>query len=154
MEDTRGRAIKTPAWPLKKVLVPVDINEAPTETVEFLKTLAGLVREVVLAHIVEAGTDNEVQRDFELAAEAKLADYALDFEKQGFSTTVHVHRGEPATGIVEIAAEEKAGIVIMPSRGRATGREEIGRVAEEMLKHSKTPVVFLPRSYQSALRAA
>ena len=57
---------------------------------------------------------------------------------------MHVHRGEPAAGIVEIAAEEKAGIVIMPSRGRATGREEIGKIAEEMLKHSKTPVIFCP----------
>ena len=42
------------------------------------------MREVVLAHVVEAGTDSEVQRDFELAAEAKLADYAQEFEKQGF----------------------------------------------------------------------
>jgi nucleotide-binding universal stress UspA family protein len=153
-EDTRGHVLKTQVWPLKKVLVPVDVNEEPVEAVEFLKTLAGLVREAVLAHVVEAGADSEVQRDFELAAEAKLAEYAQDFEKEGFSATVHVHRGEPAAGIVEIAAEEKTGMVIMPSRGRTTGKEEIGRVAEEMLKHSPVPVIFLPRSYQSALRAA
>ena len=30
-EDTRGHVLKTPAWPLKKVLVPVDVNEAPRE---------------------------------------------------------------------------------------------------------------------------
>jgi nucleotide-binding universal stress UspA family protein len=153
-EDTRGHALKTPVWPLKKVLVPVDVNEEPLEAVEFLKTLAGLVREVVLAHVVEAGTDMEVQRDFELAAEAKLAEYAQGFEKEGFTATVHVHRGEPAAGIVEIAEEEKTGMVIMPSRSRRTGREGIGRVAEAMLKHSPVPVIFLPRSYQSALRAA
>jgi nucleotide-binding universal stress UspA family protein len=153
-EGTRGHVLKTPLYPLKKVLVPVDVNETPSGAVEFLQSLAGLVREVVLAHVVEAGTDNEVQRDFELAAEAKLAEYAQDFERQGFSATVHVHRGEPAAGIVEIAQEEKTGMVIMPSRGRTTGREEIGAVAEKMLKHSPVPVIFLPRPYESALRAA
>ncbi|MGC2424672.1 MAG: universal stress protein [Nitrospirota bacterium] len=153
-DDTRGHVLKTPLYPLKKVLVPVDVNEAPQGVLEFLTSLAGFVREVVLAHVVEAGTDNEVQRDFELAAEATLADYAQEFEKQGFSTSVHVHRGEPAAGIVEIAMEEKAGLVIMPSSSRTTGREEIGRVASEMVKHSPAPVIFLPRSYQSALRAA
>jgi nucleotide-binding universal stress UspA family protein len=153
-EDARGHVLKTPVWPLRKVLVPVDVNEAPAEAVELLISMAGLVREVVLAHVVEAGTDSEVQRDFELAAEAKLAEYAQDFERQGFAAVVHVHRGEPAAGIVEIAQEEKTGMVIMPSRGRTTGREEMGSVAEEMLKHSPVPVIFLPLSYQSALRAA
>jgi nucleotide-binding universal stress UspA family protein len=153
-EDTRGHVLKTQVWPLRKVLVPVDVNEEPLEAVEFLKTLAGLAREVVLAHVVQAGADREVQRDFELAAEAKLAEYAQAFEKEGFTAAVHVHRGEPAAGIVEIAGEEKAGMVIMPSRSRRTGKEGIGSVAEGMLKHSPVPVIFLPRSYQSALRAA
>ncbi|MHB8174439.1 MAG: universal stress protein, partial [Nitrospirota bacterium] len=142
----------------------------PDEAMEFLRPLArGIVREVVLAHVVEAGTVKEVQQDFESAAEANLSDYAREFEKQGLKATVHVHRGEAPSGIIEIAVEEKVGMVIMPSRSRSASRAggpsiktrvrgsrggRIGSVAEEMLKHSPTPVIFLPKPYQSALRAA
>ncbi len=172
-EDARGHVLKAPLWPMGKVLVPVDISDFPGEAAEFLRPLAGVVvHEVVLAHVVEAGTSREVQRDFEMAAEGALADYAGEFESEGLKTTVHVHRGEAPSGIIEIAVEEKAGMIIMPSRGRRVkigmektwgrvgGREAdmegkaVGSVAEEMLKHSPTPVMFLPQPYQSALRAA
>ncbi len=168
-----GLVKKAPLWPMGKVIVPVDITDFPGEAAEFLRPLARVVvREVVLAHVVEAGTSREVQRDFEVAAEGALADYAGEFEKAGLKTTVHVHRGEAPSGIIEIAVEEKAGMIIMPSRGRRVriglektvggagkqaaelGGEVIGSVAEEMLKHSPAPVMFLPQPYQSALRAA
>ena len=173
IEDARGHVLKAPLWPMGKVLVPVDIMDFPGQAAEFLRPLAGVaVREVVLAHVVEAGTTGEVQRDFEVAAEGALADYAGEFEKEGLRTTVHVHRGEAPSGIIEIAVEEKAGMIIMPSKGRRVriglekagggagryigdmGGKSIGSVAGEMLKHSPAPVMFLPKPYQSALRAA
>ncbi len=171
--NARGHVLKAPLWPVGKVLVPVDITDFPGEAARFLRPLAGVVvHEVVLAHVVEAGTSGEIQHDFEAAAEGALADYAGEFESEGLKTTVHVHRGEAPSGIIEIAVEEKTGMIIMPSRGRRVkiGMENtrggagrggadvegrvIGSVAEEMLKHSPAPVMFLPRPYQSALRAA
>ncbi|MBV8085193.1 MAG: universal stress protein [Chloroflexi bacterium] len=83
------------------------------------------------------------------AAEAETGDYldnaARRITARGVRVQTKMRIGNPATAILEAAADERTAAVVMATHGR-TGlwRAVLGSVAEDVVRHAETPVMVVP----------
>ena len=61
----------------------------------------------------------------------------------------HVRIDSPASGIVRLAADVRANLIVLGSHGHSSGpRLALGSVAERTVSHATCPVLVVPRSTQ------
>jgi nucleotide-binding universal stress UspA family protein len=133
-----------------RVLVSLDLSPATEALVSALPGLADLgTREIILGHIVkepsflsperlmsqEIGTKHDIRR--------RLNSLAENLEARGFSTSVRVTAGGPATEITRIAGEHAADVIMVGTRSHTRLYEAfIGSVAWEILRRARRPVLM------------
>ncbi len=151
----------------KRAVVPLDGSPVAESILPFILEIAGpLDMQVVLLRVVQPlppmlieGSRYVVAEAVEarrVDAEEYLAAVAVELRKKGVRVETRVRRGTPAPEILAGAREAEADLIAMTTHGRSgLGRLLFGSVAEEVLRHSATPV-FLMRCTEAevARRAA
>jgi nucleotide-binding universal stress UspA family protein len=139
------------SWlPKRNVVVPVDFSDQSIKAVDLALGLVEDTSGVHVVHVlpaisyVEPGVvwtavdDNERRHHAELALKERLS--GPQYQK----VQLHVAIGDPGHGITELAAEQKADLIVLPSHGR-TGLKRllIGSVAERVVRLAHCPVLVL-----------
>jgi nucleotide-binding universal stress UspA family protein len=137
-------------FPKRTVIVPVDFSADSLAAVNVGRQLVDSPDHLHIIHVLidvaplEAGEVWGVidQQPRIEQAQKTLREKFADSEYQGASIAVLL--GEPAHGIADYAAEQKAELIVIPSHGR-TGitRLLIGSVAERVVRLAHCPVLVL-----------
>lgn len=147
----------------ERILVPLDGSGRARTILPHVEALASrFSSEVILLEVVtsEAEAMREsatavapelgirMARD-RVAAEAEAAKQRLrslkgELRAEGYTVTTRVLQGAAAPAIVQEAENERASLICMATRGRGgLGRMLFGSVADEVLRHSPTPVLLV-----------
>jgi nucleotide-binding universal stress UspA family protein len=138
---------------IKKILLPVDF---PNTSLEVVHQAAMFARhfhsEIVMLHVVTAQShaagvpeDGPEFAAWDVLAEiAKRArknlDQSLGPALDGLAVRSALVKGDPAHTIVQMAQEEKAGLIMMPSHGFTFNQFLLGSVTAKVLGGSECPV--------------
>ena len=141
----------------KKILFPTDFSDVSQKAVKYIKQLKGAgAQEVIVLHVID---------DKELLVLSRIPDQYLqittlmekeiakemtaveaDMTAEGFSVKLKVKTGKPFTEIMMTAAEEKVSIIVVGSHGRSNiGEMLMGSVSENVIRHSKLPLLVVSR---------
>lgn len=103
----------------------------------------GLTSGPELEMLKESIEGTEYQEAMNAQAEKILSHHKEKLEKSGITDIKCViKKGHPAEEILECAKEEKAGLIILGSRGRRTHDYLIGSVSREVANGSTVPVLL------------
>lgn len=139
---------------LRMILCPVDFSEATA----FGLNVAGSVAERLdadlhLLHVLpgqrmapELPVDAEhAYERWEQESTERLAALAGELRSEGHRVRAEVRRGTPFEQVIEAVARTDAGLVVMPTHGRAAlDRLFYGSVAERVLRTARCPVLTVP----------
>jgi len=138
---------------IKKILLPVDFPNTSLEVVYQAATFAHHFHsEIVILHVVTAQSHAAgVPEDGpEFAAWDVLAEITkraqkdlnqfLGLELDGLAIRSALVKGDPARAIVQMAQEEKADLIMMPSHGFTFNRFLLGSVTAKVLDRCECPV--------------
>jgi universal stress protein A len=149
---------------MDRVLVPVDFSESSERAVErataFAKVCGG---SVILLHVVEISysyadvavfDQAALERDLMTGAEQRLAKMVEACEAEGVQAKFLVRSGRSARVIADVAAEEKADLIVISTHGY-TGLKHVllGSTAENVVRYAPCPVLVLRRP-EAAKKAA
>ncbi|NHC04073.1 universal stress protein [Acinetobacter sp. 187] len=142
----------------KNILVPVDDSPISYAAIEHAEALAKAfgskitvmsvlsvdpLRSIDFYKVAPAITDYVLEA--EQNAQGRLNDIQLSFQNHGLEVkTLIIRSVPPATGILNIAEEIHADLIVMGSHGRKGFRKFIlGSVAQEVLSLSHIPVLIV-----------
>jgi nucleotide-binding universal stress UspA family protein len=140
----------------ERILVPLDGSGLADAILSQLRRIllykdadVLLVRSVSLLPSVEADAV-ELPSILKAQAEKYLEEKASSLRAQGARVETFTRLGAAANGILDIAAEEKATVILMSTHGRSgLARWALGSVAEKVLRASRVPVLAV-RSFAGA----
>lgn len=143
------------AWPLRRIVVPVDFSPAARRAVRVAASWAGrLGSGLDLLHVIEIPALPEVYAssaglwgreliDVEERARQALQTLAAE-EAPGVAATAHVAHGRAASEIVAYAAERQADLLVLANHGLSLlGRLLLGTTAEEVVREAASPVLVV-----------
>jgi len=135
----------------RRIVAPTDFSECAEEAFRFAQRAAQrLGSELVLVHVfVEPPAYGDLGSAWTVLMEAEkwvtdeLEKWAEEGRKRGGITVRPVVRkGSPSAEIIELAAEERADLVIMGTHGHgAVSRLLLGSVADRVIRTAPCPVL-------------
>jgi len=138
---------------IKKILLPVDIPIASLSVVHQAATLARHFNsEILMLHVATAqshaaGVPEDISElagwdllGVIISGAQKQQDQSLGPELDGLTIRRMVVQGDPAWAIVQVAEEENADLIMMPSHGSTFNRFLLGSVTAKVLHGSERPV--------------
>jgi nucleotide-binding universal stress UspA family protein len=132
-----------------RILVGVDGSDGSARAVEWCRDVAGALHAEVLAvHGRVPRADQVARADGTSGREGALVEcerWARPLSEAGIPTRALVVEEAPVTALTEAGLRERAGLIVVGTRGRGglTGLR-LGRTALEVLHHSELPVVVVP----------
>ncbi len=135
--ETRQRIEKPPSdvagtTPVTKILVPVDLSLRSAGAAAYAASLAaGLGSELVFLHVLQDGWPlEEEEREIRDRINRTAGEIRFLFRE-----------GSPASVILDTAEAERAGLILMPTRGRtAMARFFDGSISAQVLRGAHCPV--------------
>ncbi len=134
------------SFPFRCILVPVDFDESAASALELARQMASASDATVhLMHVVailltpgEATSIVMARQEEVKAALEKVGKEQLG----GTRYQVHIRTGDTARGIVEVAHDVGADLIVMPTHGRrGLPRFFLGSVAERVVREAPCPVL-------------
>jgi nucleotide-binding universal stress UspA family protein len=138
---------------ISKILLPVDIPIASLDVIHQAATLAHHFHsEIVMLHVVTAEShaagvpeNGSELAGWDLLAEVnreaeKNLDQSLGPELEGLAIRRVLVKGDPDRAIVQIAEEEEADLIMMPSHSFAFNQFLVGSVTAKVLHGTECPV--------------
>ena len=148
-----------PAGPYRRLLLPVDLEDASRRAVQALRTVdfPGEA-EIALLHVYDAearemlgraGVTGKERKDYlaECVAAAKkdLRDFAASEGLEHATQLVTESRGPMAADIEQFAADDGTDLIIVSrSHKGAVGRSILGSVTEDLVRSAKLDVLVVP----------
>ena len=121
------------------IVVGTDGSEPATAAVRVAAELApalGASVQLVAAHWPLLG-DRE-------AMDAVLDEAARDLRDRGVEVTTHMRRGDPAASLIDVAERERARLILVGPRGRASATQLLlGSVSETVAAHAPCDVMIV-----------
>ena len=151
----------------ERIVVPLDGSRLSAQAIPYASALARqfsaeikLVRVLVetpVAYIPQPGGIGDTlgadiigeqarMKDVENAAHAKryLMNWAKDLRDHGITASYNVLEGVPARTILDFAAKENAGLIVMMSHGRGRFKRAIlGSVTDAVIRGGAVPVLVI-----------
>ncbi len=133
-------------FPFHRIVVPVEFDQSYATALALAKQLAAAADATVhLMHVVailltpgEAPSVVVARQDEVKAALEKIAQEQLATTRY----QVHIRTGDTARGIVELARDVDADLIVMPTHGRrGLPRFFLGSVAERVVREAPCPVL-------------
>jgi nucleotide-binding universal stress UspA family protein len=138
---------------LTTILVPLDGSVLAERAIPYAVALARktqarlLLMRAVLAHPPVDVPLEEAQAAVIERAEVELAAVAARVRDQQVTVDAVVHYDDAAPGILAVAEEQGADLLVMSTLGRGgIGRWIYGSVADEVLRHATVPVLLVSAS--------
>jgi nucleotide-binding universal stress UspA family protein len=134
-----------------RVLVPTDFSEASLAGLraasDWQRQTKGLV---LLLHVTEPALEGlriqtaELHHAAEEAAKQRLRSLVQEHFSHPENVTILVRAGNPADMICRTAADEEAGVILMPTHGRTgLGHLLLGSVAEKVVRQAPCSVLVV-----------
>jgi nucleotide-binding universal stress UspA family protein len=146
----------TGAGAAERILVPLDGSADALAALPYAQALATPGTELILLTVVPvadeviAGTGqmlvpaDQMSAIEEERARASIEPVAEGLRQAGHAVSVACAVGDPATRILDIAAERGVGTIVMASRGRgALGRLVYGSVADRVAREATVPTMVI-----------
>ncbi|HEU0169460.1 MAG TPA: universal stress protein [Chloroflexota bacterium] len=156
------------SWPVPnpRIVLPLDGSRVAEAAIEPAVALARQLNASILVlssaqPAVNLGYPDpalsELPDAYELA-ESETREYLAAAQRQlqprGVAVSTMLRVGNPATAIVEAAADPGTAAVVMTTHGRTgLARLVLGSVAEEVVRHAETPVLVVPAFSHERARA-
>jgi len=146
----RSAVGKDLALSLKRILCPIDFSAFSESSLPMARTLAKQFgATLILAHIVDTRFDYpEWTAEVAMSNSAHLLKAAQEHVNRvaagiaDVKTEVHVSCGVPSRTLVDLTADGKADLVIMPTHGRkGIAHVLLGSVTERVARGAKCPVL-------------
>lgn len=147
------------AMEIRQILAPTDFSEYSKEAVAYAFELAQKFgAKLLLLHVIEMpaypiegfvppSIGSTLIEDLERQAWADLAQVLPEAQNDKVALTRQVVVGIPYRKIVEVAAAEKADLIVMATHGRTgLGHLLIGSVAERVVRAAPCPVLTIRAS--------
>jgi nucleotide-binding universal stress UspA family protein len=144
------------ADPLSRILVPTDFSSASEEAWRLARRLApSLGAEIVLAHVLVEEplyaegpfSGDQVRAVYRAArdwAEKRLAQWADAARAEGATVRTVIRTGVPYREILAVAADERAGLIAMGTRGLGgVDRFLLGSVTDRIVRLAPCPVLTI-----------
>ena len=140
-----------------RILVALDGSEYSVKALEFAIDLAKKYQsQLILVHVVlrqiyainppEAGilAGTAIVRELEAEGKAILAKGEETVKTQGLPVIVRLRQGVPAEELLRAAAEEKADLIVLGSRGLSQVKAFLlGSVSDKVSHHAKCPTLIV-----------
>jgi nucleotide-binding universal stress UspA family protein len=160
-----ARTAATPL-PMNRILVPVDFSESSDRALAQATALAKQTGgSIILLHVVEISyayadvavfDQASLERDLLAGAKQRLEQMAASCETDGVPAKQLVRSGRSPRVIADVAASEKADLVVISTHGY-TGLKHVllGSTAENVVRYAPCPVLVLrrPQPAKSGKRA-
>jgi nucleotide-binding universal stress UspA family protein len=142
---------------VKRIVVGVDGSDSAKHAVKWTARLAKAMRSEVIAvyaldlpvalpdpYTMPLFLDDKVRAGLEKDLVTK---WCRPLKTAGVKFRAVLRDGRPASVILDLADQEKAGLIVVGRRGRGeVGELLLGSVSHEIVLHSKRPVLLVPRS--------
>jgi nucleotide-binding universal stress UspA family protein len=144
--------------PLKKIVCPTDFSEPSFEALQAAVELARhFSAELIVVHVVQpiplvaaehmssaAFNVPAYQAEMEMSSRILLKEQIEQRIPEGVAARPQVLLGDPADQIVQAAADEKADLIVIATRGQ-TGFKRLvfGSVAEKVVRLAGVPVLSI-----------
>jgi nucleotide-binding universal stress UspA family protein len=137
-------------FPKKKIIVPIDFSDDSLAAVDTALALVDDPAHVLVVHVLQELTPAEPGEVWPAVDSEERAQHAIKVIRDRLSDakyerlSVNVVVGDPGHEIADLAAREKADLIVLPSHGR-TGLKRllIGSVAERVVRLAHCPVLVL-----------
>lgn len=138
---------------IRKILIPTDGSDTAKAALQFARDIAGYESAEVLvlgvAHAVQFAESTAYDPTPQLMADeqAFVDDAVGALTAAGVKATGRVECcDQPFATIVDIADDEAVDLIVMGTHGRTgLARSVIGSVADRVVRHSRVPVVLIPK---------
>ena len=137
---------------IHSILIPLDGSKAARRALDYATTLGAsqlrLLRVQPPPYLVGYPLEPAVTADILQAEQQQCQDY-LELEQQrlsqtGLQVSYACRSGDPASQILEEAAESKVDLICIASHGRSgLSRFFLGSVAERVARHAPCPVLLV-----------
>lgn len=128
----------------ERILFPTDFSEPARKTLEKIKELKGVAKGLVLVHVIDRGSDEEISK-LRKEKRKKLHKIKEELEELGIKCEIRIRTGIPSENIVKIGEDEGVSLIVMPTRGEGRIKELLlGSTAENVTRRSKRPVLLFP----------
>ena len=135
----------------KKILIPLDNSKTDEAILRHIRPLAKMTgATLVFVHVADgyaARLQNELnlQDSEEIQKDRSyLESKQKEFNKEGFTTKIHLVRGEPAKEILALAQKEKCDLIAMSTHGHRFIKDIIlGSVAENLRHRTDIPTLMI-----------
>ena len=134
---------------LSVVVVGADGSPGSAAAVDWSGHLAHALRgEIVVVHVhlpvVSAGTRQDAP-SWRVELETQAGEWIAPLRASEVPTRLVIMEGSAASTIAEVAADERAGILVLGARGAGGFRDlRLGSVALQLLDHAQVPVAIVP----------
>ena len=163
--NEEGRTWEAPGL-VRRILCATDLSESSANTIAFALSLAEKHQaEITLLHVIDALPDptehvymavpeiGPLRHDLEQRARGQLHHAVTDEVRAGGAITECVTVGRAYKEILRIAAEQRADMIVMGTRGHgAIGRMLFGSTSHHVVRAATCPVVTI-RPVRAAPRA-
>lgn len=125
----------------EKPLIALDFSACSGPITNTTKKFADMVKEGYLYHVVDYGSDKEIEENMS-KAESELDKYERTFS---FAVKKKVDSGEASDSIMKEADSTGASMIVISKRGQGMVKEIlIGSAANAVMRRSKIPVLLVP----------
>lgn len=130
--------------PFRTILCPIDFDELAGVAI----TWAAEMAEQNAAHLFVLHISPMVADFWEEGVVSRLKKLARDRFEGKLNHQFILRNGGPANEILDAAVELNADLIVIPTHGRkGLKRLILGSVAEQVIRHSRIPVLSIPASH-------
>ena len=137
------------AHDFERVLLATDLSEDAGCALEFVKSLAGVVQKVGVVHVIaerefKKSTPEEIRAEEE-KWQGTLDGICAELKELSMDAEPHLLAGEIHSQLLQTAADHRASVIIMGTKGRH-GLKEIwlGSASHRVAELSQVPVILVP----------
>ncbi len=132
--------------PFSKILLATDGSENSAKAVDASLQLAkSMGASIDIVHVIQAAWGTEVDTDSRTKGEKIVAEIKQKAQSQGIHADDAVIVGNPAEMIINYADRIKVDLIVLGTKGLSGIKKfMLGSVAENVVRHSKRPVMVVP----------
>lgn len=128
-----------------RILIPLDFSKEAMKAIEQLQEFKGIVKEVLLLHVIDNINDMDLLD--EQIEEAKEKHRRIKEQLAGIKSQYLVVEGVPSDEIAKFASMEDVTMIMLTSRGKGDLMDLIlGSTVENVLRKTTKPVLIIPAS--------
>lgn len=128
-----------------RILIPLDFSDKSMSAVQMVKELKNKAEEIILLNVIESSRSSNKLEKARSIANDELNKIANELKAANITNkvSVKIKEGAASENIINLAAAENIGLIIMAKRGSGNIKELIlGSTSDRVAKESSAPVLL------------